>query len=289
TDRLTADVRTTATALTAHRGADGGPGVGRLEREQLTDALAEAAGVPAVTAAVERSVRRSGTATTGWPLLRWTRNLRADPLDRLHLGAAQDGADEGTVPARTSLPAAGAVQRAGVARAVRAAREAAGEGLPEAWRDELRRTVEVSEEQLADRLDRAIAGTDLGPLRAPMWQRAVGGLQWLLTLVALVGALWLLALVVLGFFQLDEIVPLPRVEGLPLPTLLLVGGLLAGVLLALVARPLVGLRARRRARRAEQRMRAAVDVVAQEEVLAPMAEVREDHDRYCAAVTRAGK
>ena len=287
TDRLTADVRTTATTLAAHCGPDGGGGVGRAEREQLTDALAEAAGVPAVTAAVERSVRRSGPATTGWPLLRWTRKLRPDPLERLHL--AQGPSDGGAVVARTSLPAAGAVQRAGATRAVRAARESAGEGLPQAWRDELRRTVEVSEEQLADRLDRAVAGTDLGPQRTPLWQRAVGGLQWLLTLVALAGALWLLALVVLGFFQLDDVVPLPRVEGLPLPTLLLVGGLLAGALLALVARPLVGLRARRRARRAEQRLYAAVDVVAQEEVLAPMAEVREDHDRYCAAVTRARK
>jgi putative protein kinase ArgK-like GTPase of G3E family len=287
TDRLTADVRGVATALAAHCAPDGGGGVGRGEHEQLTDALAEAAGVPAVTAAVERSVRRSGTAATGWPLVRWTRKLRPDPLERLHLG--QGTGDDGATVARTSLPAAGAVQRAGVTRAVRAAREAAGEGLPQAWRDELRRTVEVSEEQLADRLDRAVAGTDLGPQRTPLWQRGVGGLQWLLTLVALAGALWLLALVVLGFFQLDDVVPLPRVEGLPLPTLLLVGGLLAGALLALVARPLVGMRARRRARRAEQRLYAAVDVVAQEEVLAPMAEVREDHDRYCTAVTRAGR
>jgi hypothetical protein len=285
TDRLAADVRGVAAALAAHCAGDRGGGVGRAEHEQLTEALAEAAGVPAVTIAVERSVRRSGTAATGWPLVRWTRKLRPDPLDRLHLG--QGAGDDGAVVARTSLPAAGAVQRAGVTRAVRAARETAGEGLPQAWRDELRRTVEVSEEQLADRLDRAVAGTDLGPQRTPLWQRAVGGLQWLLTLVALAGALWLLALVVLGFFQLDDVVPLPRVEGLPLPTLLLVGGLLAGALLALVARPLVGLRARRRARRAEQRLYAAVDVVAQEEVLAPMAEVREDHDRYCAAVSRA--
>jgi putative protein kinase ArgK-like GTPase of G3E family len=301
TDRLTADVRTTAATLAAHCAAgppahpDGGPGVGRAEHEQLTDALAEAAGVPAVTAAVERSVRRSGTATTGWPVVRWTRRLRPDPLERLHLaqdsarvGRAQDAGD-GAAVARTSLPPAGAVQRAGVTRAVRAAREAAGDGLSQAWRDELRRTVEVSEERLADRLDRAVAGTDLGSERTPLWQRGVGGLQWLLTLVALAGALWLLALVALGFFQLDDVVPLPRVEGIPLPTLLLVGGLLAGALLALVARPLVGLRARRRARRAEQRLYAAVDVVAQEEVLTPMAEVREDHERYCAAVTRAGR
>ncbi|MGY1704314.1 GTPase [Geodermatophilus sp. SYSU D00697] len=288
TDRLTADVRDVARALSAQCG-EAGPGVGRREREQLTAALAEAAGVPTVAAAVARSVRRSGTAATGWPVVRWTRRLRADPLERLHLGAAQDPARGGSAGSRTSLPAAGAVQQAGVTRAVREAREAAGEGLPQAWRDDLRRTVEVSEQQLADRLDRAVAGTDLGPPRTPLWQRGVGGLQWLLTLVALAGALWLLALVALGLFQLDDVVPLPRVEGLPLPTLLLVGGLLAGALLALVARPFVGLRARRRARRAEARLRAAVDVVAQEEVLAPMAEVREDHDRFCAGVTRAGR
>src|SRR3712207_9523594 len=97
----------------------------------------------------------------------------------------------------------------------------------------------------------------------------------------------LLALVALGFFQLDDVVPLPRVEGLPLPTLLLVGGLLAGALLALVARPLVGLRARRRARRAEQGVYAAVGVGAQEGGLAPLAEGREGHDHYCATGTTA--
>ncbi|MBB3086349.1 GTPase [Geodermatophilus sabuli] len=294
TDRLTADVRATAAALSAHcapGSADpaGGSGVGRQDREQVTAALAEAAGVPAVAAAVERSVRRSGTAATGWSLVRWTRKLRADPLDRLHLGGAKDSEQGDTVVARTSLPAAGAVQRAAVTGAVRQARAAAGEGLPQAWRDELRRTVEVSEERLADELDRAVAGTDLGPQRTPLWQRGVGGLQWLLMLVALAGALWLLALVALGLLQLDDVVPLPRVEGLPLPTLLLVGGLLAGALLALVARPFVRARARHRARRARLRLEAAVDVVAQQEVLAPMAEVREDHARFCAAVTRAGR
>ena len=57
------------------------------------------AGVPAVTAAVERSTLRAGAARTGWPLLRWTRKLRPDPLERLHLGDER---------ARTSLPPAGA-------------------------------------------------------------------------------------------------------------------------------------------------------------------------------------
>ena len=132
-----------------------------------------------------------------------------------------------------------------------------------------------------------MAGTDLGPDRVPLWQRAVGGLQWLLALVALAGALWLLVLVALGFFQLDEVVPLPRVQGIPVPTLLLAGGLLAGLLLALVARPLVGLRARRRRRAAERRLRAAIDAVAADELLGPMADVREDADRFAEAVAAA--
>jgi hypothetical protein len=80
---------------------------------------------------------------------------------------------------------------------------------------------------------------------------------------------------------------MPRVEGLPLPTLLVGGGLLAGALLALVSRPLVRMRARRRARAAERRLRAAIEVVAEEDVLGPMTEVREDAARFHAAVEAA--
>jgi len=281
TERLTADVRGAAAALATHCSDGNGDGaVGRRERDDLVEALATAAGVPTVTAAVERSTRRAGTAATGWPLVRWTRKLRPDPLGRLHLGDER---------ARTSLPNAGAVELAGVATALRRARDVAGEGLSQAWRDELRRTVEVSEERLADRLDRAVARTDLGPERTPLWQRAVGGLQWLLVLVALAGALWLLARVVLGLFALDDVVPVPQVSGLPVPTLLLVGGLLAGALLALAARPLVGLRARRRARAARRRLDESIEAVAEDEVLAPMADLRADTAAFCAAVATAAR
>ncbi|CAA9213096.1 MAG: putative ATP-binding membrane protein, partial [uncultured Blastococcus sp.] len=230
--------------------------------------------------AVQRSTLRAGIAHTGWPLVRWVRKLRPDPLGRLHLGDER---------ARTSLAPAGAVERAAVTTAVRRARDVVGEGLPQAWRDDLRRTVEVSEGDLTDRLDRTVAGTDLGSDRVPFWQRGVGGLQWVLALTALAGALWLLALVVLGFFQLDDVVPLPRVEGLPLPTLLVACGLLAGILLALLSRPLVRMRARRRARAADRRLRSAIERVAEEELLASMTAVREDAARFRDAVRTARK
>ncbi|MCW2742699.1 MAG: GTP-binding protein HSR1-related protein [Blastococcus sp.] len=282
TDRLTADVRSVAGALAAHCPLEVDEPLGRRERSDLADslgaALAAAAGVPTITAAVERSTLRDGVARTGWPLLRWTRRLRPDPLKRLHLGEERS---------RTSLPPAGAVELAGVTTAVRRARDEMADGLPQAWRDELRRTVEDAEGGLPDRLDRAVAGTELGPDRVPLWQRGVGALQWLMALVALAGALWLLALVVLGFVQLDDVVPMPRVQGLPLPTLLLGGGLLAGILLAALARPLVRLRARRRRRAADRRLRVAVDAVAEEYLLAPMAAVRTDAALFRDAVETA--
>ena len=97
---------------------------------------------------------------------------------------------------------------------------------------------------LPDALDRAIAGTDLGLDRRPLWWRVVGGVQWLVTLAAVVGLGWLVlgyALRALGLPALDN----PMVGQVPLPTVLLLGGLLAGLLVAALTRPVVRWAARR--------------------------------------------
>jgi GTP-binding protein EngB required for normal cell division len=276
-DRLTADVRTAVTALQQHCGQGGGT-LAEADRRRLVDALAGAAGVPVVVGAVERSARRDGRSHTGWPVVRWTSKLRPDPLKRLHVT---------TPDARTSLPVASGAQQVAVSNALRRIRDVAGDGLPQAWRDDLRRTVEAREPRLADRLDRAAAGAEPGPGRTPLWQRAVGGLQWLLVLTALAGGLWLLALVGLGYLQLDGVVPLPRVQGFPLPTLLLLGGLLCGALLSLLVAPLVRASARRRARAAERRLHAGVEQVARDELLDPLAQEASAHAEFCAALHRA--
>ena len=281
TDRLAADAQRVAADLARHCAGGPAPVVGDRPRRQLVAALSDAAGVPVVTTAVERSVRSRGTAATGWPLLRWTRRLRPDPLRRLHLsGPAEDRG-------RTSLAAPSGVAQARVSSAVRDVREAAGEELPEVWRHRLRASVDESETTLAARLDRAVAGTDLDADRPPRWWGAVGALQWLLLLVALAGAVWLLLLLALGFLQLDDVVPVPRYAGFPLPTLLLVAGLLAGLLLALLVRPFTGVTARRRGRRARARLDERVAEVARTELLAPLERERAAHDDFCAAVARA--
>jgi energy-coupling factor transporter ATP-binding protein EcfA2 len=278
-DRLAADVRQVAAGLQEVCAGSGGttPKVGR---RRLVNALSDAAGVPVVTAAVERSVRADAVGSTGWPPLRWVRGLRADPLRRLHLG-------QGDERVRTSLAAPSGAQRAAVTDAVRDVREAVGGELPTAWRDTLREVLQERERSLPDELDKAVAGTDLGVQKRPLWWGAVGGLQWLLLVTALVGAGWLLALVGLGFLRLDDVLPLPEAAGLPLPTLLLGAGLLAGLLLAVVSRPFVRAAARRRSRRAGARLRSRVEEVAQREVLEPAGDVLAARERFCSAVQRA--
>ena len=77
-------------------------------------------------------------------------------------------------------------------------------------------------------------------------------------------------------------------QGVPLPTLLLVAGLLAGLLVALVCRPFVRATARRRAGRARKRLVDRVGTVADTQVLEPLAAQRQAYDRWCSALARAG-
>ncbi len=98
----------------------------------------------------------------------------------------------------------------------------------------------------------------------------------LLAAAAVVGLLWLGVLGVIGWLQLPEL-RTPRVGSVPVPTLLLLGGLVLGLLIAAVGRPLARSAARRRRRRVETRLREAVSTVAREHVLDPVARVLSDH------------
>jgi hypothetical protein len=104
----------------------------------------------------------------------------------------------------------------------------------------------------------------------------------LLIISAVVGAGWLAALAGMAYLRLPE-PGTPDYRGVPVPTLLLVGGVVAGVLLALVCRVLVSLTARRRARSADRRLRSAIREVSQELVVTP---VEAELEAY--AAVRAG-
>ncbi|WP_082771788.1 GTPase family protein [Actinoplanes sp. TFC3] len=251
--------------------------VDRATVRQLTDALAASAGVPAVVEATSGAYRHRAIANTGWPLIRGVRKLRPDPLKRLHIdteGVAPffEDEDQGAPVPRTSVPDADAAQKSAVGLSVRAVAARAAAPLPEVWAPALNNAARSKLHDLPDALDRAIAKTDLGMSRKPFWWTAVGILQWLLTIAAIAGLGWLLtgyAMRALGLPKLDY----PEVGVVPLPTLLLLGGLVLGLLLAMLLRPIVNAGARRAQRRAEHRLRQSVTEVGREHVVAPVREV----------------
>ncbi|HYH34893.1 MAG TPA: GTPase [Nocardioides sp.] len=266
--RLDADLRAAAEKLDE---ATGRARVDKLSRgriSSLEDSFAEAAGVPTVVAAVEQSTRLRANRATGWPVTSWFSRLRPDPLKRLHLDLGADG-KQLTGRSRTSVPQATQVERARVDTEVRALADDASSGMSRPWATAVRAASTSRLDELGDRLDSALGGTDLGADRIPAWAGVVRALQWLLILAALGGGVWLGVLAVMGYLRLPAPAT-PDWQGLPWPTLMLVGGVLLGVLLALVSRFLVGLTARRRARSADRRLRAAIAEVAQELVVEPV-------------------
>jgi GTP-binding protein EngB required for normal cell division len=251
--------------------------VDRRTVRRLTDALAGAAGVPAVAEATRQAYRHRAAAATGWPVVRGWRRLRPDPLRRLHLpggpgrdGPTRDGSAAEPGPAVvTSLPDPTAAQRAAVGLAVRAITDQTGAALPGPWAAAVATAARSRLGDLSDALDRAVASTELGMDRRPLWWRLVGGVQWLAILAALGGLGWLVlgyALRALGLPPLDY----PTVGVVPVPTLMLLGGLLLGVIVALLVKPFIGWAARRAGGRAEDRLHAAVGEVGRELVVMPV-------------------
>ncbi len=266
--RIEADLRTAAIELEKASGVAKPRALSRERVAELEGAFADAAGVPTVVDAVQKSTRMRANRATGWPVTSWLSKLKPDPLKRLHLDLGAAG-KELTGTARTSVPEPSRVQRARVDAAVRSVAEDAGEGLGQPWRNSIRRASVSGLDDLNDQLDRSLAATDLGVARIPWWASVVRVLQWLLIVSALSGAVWLIALVALGYLQLPE-PNTPAVGVVPLPTILLVGGVLLGVGLALLCRLLVSWTARNRARSADRRLHAALRAVAEDLVVAPI-------------------
>ncbi|WP_430779696.1 GTPase [Actinoplanes sp. G11-F43] len=247
--------------------------VDRTTVRQLSDSLAASAGVPGVADATAGAYRHRASAATGWPLVRGLRRLRPDPLRKLHLTEPVKTDSVSTdVVARTSVPEADAAQKSAVGLSVRAVADRAAAPLPEVWAPALHSAARSKAADLPDALDRAVAQTDLGLERPPVWWRAVGVIQWLLLAAAGAGLIWLIlgyALAALGLPEIERV----DVGSVPLPTLLLLAGLAGGLLLWLLLRPIIEAGARRSRRRAEQRLHAAVTEVGRAHVVAPVREV----------------
>ena len=278
--RLDSDLRSVATVLRSSV-ADSELHLDDSADASLVDALTRAAGIPVILDAVERDYRRQTWARAGWPLTRWATALRPAPLKRLGLNkgpSSSSGAinesDIRSVLGRSSLPPPPPAARSAVELATRELGDRAGQGLPQAWADAVADAATPPGDDVGDALDQAVVST---PLRArnPLWWAVFGMLQGIFALVAVLGLAWLFVLMALGWLQL-QIDP-PRLGPLPYPLLLLVGGLLAGFLLSLLAKSLGRVGGRRRKALVASRMRDSVAQVARDRHVTPVQEILDRH------------
>lgn len=260
--RLEADIRAVAARIDEASG-DGRPRslpAGRASA--FTEALSEAAGVPTVAAAVERSTRIRATRATGWPAVSWMAGLRGDPLKKLQLDVGDAGA---RLSGRASAqPGSVSVQRARVDTEVRALADDVTAGLGAPWVAAVERVSVDRVPELGDRLDQTLASADLSRSRLPGWAALVRVLQWLLLLGAVGGVVWA-ALSATGATS-----DAPEVGGVAVPLVVAVACVVLGIVLALVCRGLVGGAARARAEAVRERLDAAIAGVATELVLTPV-------------------
>ena len=278
--RLDSDLRSAASVLRSGV-ADSEPRLDDQSDAALVDALTRAAGIPTILNAVERDFRRETWARTGWPFTRWARALRPAPLKRLGLSKDPPGpsgvitqSDVRSVLGRSSLPPATPAARSAVELATRELGDQAGRDLPQAWTDAVSDAAMPPGEDLADALDQAVVGTSLRT-RNPLWWVVFGFLQGILAVTAIVGLVWLMVLMALGWLQFafDP----PRLGPFPYPFLLLAGGLLIGLLLSNLTRAAGRVGARRRRRVVAARLREKVSQVSRDGLVAPVQKVLDQH------------
>ena len=292
--RLGADVAAHAAALEAASGEGEPAGVAETAAARLGEDLGHAGGVPAVVRAVEASYTLRSTRQTGWPPLRWLLRFRADPLRRLHLMPERpaagrrrgDGDEHDPRVHRTSLPERTGTQTAVVDAGVRRLVDEASAGAPEPWAAAVRRAGRSRRDELPDAVDQAIAGADLKAGRGSWWWPVWNLMQWLALLTAVVGAGWLGLLALAAYLQF-RLPPAPAVEGFPIPTLLLFGGLALGLLLWLLAVPLTRLAARSRGRRARRQLLTRTEDVGRRLVIEPVEDELSRLAAFRAAIARA--
>lgn len=288
--RTDAQLHATASQLRTYAGGEGTvlAGAYALEAEQkLVKACYSSSQAEQVLEAATASYRRAAGQRTGWILTRWMSRLKADPLRRLHLGQQDEtksaskaeksagmlGSDSENAPelVASSLPPLSAAQKAGMANAVRQYSKQMAARIDEPWKRSIKEAALSREAELPELLERDMVRIDYGLGRTCDPWVIFNALQWIALLSALVGVGWLTLISGLAYLQI-QLPPAPTPEGspVPLPTLLLLLGVLLGIASAGVGRLLTAMGSRYYARKLRGRLQTGVEKAVQSCVVAPV-------------------
>ncbi|WP_282083314.1 GTPase [Streptomyces tendae] len=268
--RIAADVDAAARHLRPVYVTGRRTGLSEEAREEFADRLADAVGATAAGEAAERAWLRHANRACGTPWLRlwrWYHDRRDPVTGRLSTRSQAD--EEATARQR-------------VEQAVRTVSDRASAGLPAPWAQAMREAAVRGAQGLPEALDELAVRAGLPPGRPPRpgwWPVAVLA-QATMTLLQVVGGLWLLG-------QIIGIVP----PNLGVPVLLMLAGIVGGPLIEWSCRLAARGPARRYGHEAERLLREAAAGCGRARVLDPLAaellRYREVREQY-ARVTGAG-
>jgi GTP-binding protein EngB required for normal cell division len=232
--------------------------------EQLTDALTDAAGVPAVAESMQSAYELRATDYIGWPVTGLTGMFRRDPLRRMRLSELQR-------ELRQSFTGPAGAQQADIDNALEKVAEGAATGLPAPWPEKVRTATLSHAEKLSSDLNDALSEIVPRFTKLPGWWWAVRIWQMLLAGIAIVTLGWL---AVLGVFTVLENTDPPaaflgNTALVPYVLLLFACMLGMGALTASAGRNMVTLSAVRHGEQMQERMRERVADVARQRVIEP--------------------
>ncbi|MFF2515444.1 GTPase [Streptomyces sp. NPDC058086] len=272
--RISADLDAAATRLRPVYSTGRRTGLSEEARDEFADRLADAVGATAAGQAAERAWRRNANRACGTPWLRlwhWVQD-RGDPMTgRLSVRAPAD--EEATARQR-------------VEQAVRTVADRAARGLPAPWAQAVREAAVRGAQGLPEALDEMAtrATTPVGRPPRPGWWPAAVLAQASMTILQIIGGLWLLGQII-GFMA----------PNLGVPVLLMLAGIIGGPAVEWGSRMAARGPAKRYGLEAERRLREAAAGCGRARVLDPVAaellryrEVREQYGRVTGASAPVG-
>ncbi|MET9380376.1 GTPase [Streptomyces sp. NPDC002928] len=263
--RVSADIDAAAARLRPVYATGRRSGLTEEARDEFAARLADAVGATAAGEAAERAWLRNANRACGTPWLRLWRwcQARTDPSTGRHALRAQTDEE--------------ATARQRVEQAVRKVSERASAGLPAPWAQAVREASVRGSQGLPEALDELAARAGLPPGRPPRpgWWPAAVLTQAAMTLLQIVGGVWLVGQIV-GVMA----------PNLGVPVLLMVAGIIGGPLVEWSCRMAARGPAKRYGQEAERRLREAAAGCGRARVLDPVAaellryrEVREQYGR----------
>ncbi|MFF3844529.1 GTPase [Streptomyces sp. NPDC002328] len=272
--RISADVDAAASQLRPVYVTGRSTGLSEEARDEFAARLADAVGAVAAGEAAERAWLRNANRACGTPWLRlwrWYQDRRDPPTGRIPVRAQAD--EEATARQR-------------VEQAVRRVSERASAGLPAPWAQAVREAAVRGAQGLPEALDELAAHAGLPPGRPPRpgWWPAAVLSQASMTILQVIGGLWL-------FGQIVGVMS----PNLGVPALLMVAGIIGGPLVEWGCRMAARGPARRYGQDAERRLREAAAGCGRARVLDSLAaellryrEVREQYGRVTGVGAGAG-